>query len=198
MGAITLVSEPPTSAEGIYSDLATFGFSFLILISIWLRYTRIMSVLPVETGRATRLNIALLFCVSVEPFLFGLLTRPPALSPALLSSFEGAASAVYGVDLGIMMAILGLFSLTLASEERALVSSEYSKRFRREANGWFISSSAFFISAVPIFYTTDLGSLGPIRYYIWLIPLFTTWFRRASRRRSEAESQPPPAARGPK
>jgi hypothetical protein len=30
----------------LYNDILTFGFSFLILIAVWMRYTKIMSVLP--------------------------------------------------------------------------------------------------------------------------------------------------------
>ena len=188
MGAITLVSQPPTDATGIYSDLGTFGFSFIILISIWLRYTRIMSVLPVETARTTRLNAALLFSVSVEPFLFGLLTRPPDISPALLSSFEGTASTLYALDLGGMMAILGFFSLTLASEERGLVSKAFAKRFRQEAYGFFMGSCAFLVSILPFFYTTGFGPLGPIRFYIWVVPLFIVWLHRGFRAHEQGTS----------
>lgn len=181
------MSQPPTNAAGIYNDLGTFGFSFIILISIWLRYTRIMSVLPVETARTTRLNAALLFTVSVEPFLFGLLTRPPDISPTLLSSFEGTASTLYALDLGGMMAILGFFSLTLASEERGLVSKQFAKRFRQEAYGFFVGSSAFLLSILPFFYTTGFGPLGPIRFYIWVAPLFIVWLRRGLRSSREAQ-----------
>ncbi len=181
MGAITLVSQPPTTVWGIYNDLGTFGFSFIILISIWLHYTRIMSVMPVETARTTRLNAALLFSVSVEPFLFGLLTRPPEISSTLLFSFEGTASTLYALDLGGMMAIQGFFSLTLASEEKGLVSKEFARQFRQEAKGLFVASGAFLVSILPFFYTTSVGPLGPIRYYVWVAPLFIVWLRRGLR-----------------
>lgn len=181
MGAITLVSQPPTDITGVYNDLGTFGFSFIILISIWLRYTRIMSVLPVETGLTTRLNAALLFSVSVEPFLFGLLTRPLDMSPTLLSSFEATVSTLYALDLGGMMAILGFFALTLASEERGFVTKDFIEQFRREAYGLFVASGAFLISILPVFYTTSLGPLGPVRYYIWVAPIFIVWVRRGLR-----------------
>jgi len=179
VGSITLVSQPPTDVKGIYNDLGTFGFSFLILITIWLRYTRIMSVMPVESRIATRLNTALLFCVAVEPFLFGLLSRPPAIAPAGLVSFEGAASSLFALDLGVMMAILGVFSLTLADEERALVNRDFAREFRTEAISWFVGSAAFLISILPFFYTTSIAPLGPVRYYLWLAPLVSVWFRRA-------------------
>src|SRR5271154_5333345 len=78
VGAISLVSNPPTTSGQVQNDLVTFGFSFLILITMWLRYTRIMSVFPLDSPGVVRLNIVLLFCVSVEPFLFNLVRNPPA------------------------------------------------------------------------------------------------------------------------
>jgi uncharacterized membrane protein len=128
---LELGDERARRGSSLVEDAGTFGFGFIILISIWLRYTRIMSVMPVETARTTRLNAALLFSVSVEPFLFGLLARPPDISSTLLSSFEGTASAIYALDLGGMMAILGFFSLTLASEEKAFVRSSLNSLCRR-------------------------------------------------------------------
>ena len=181
VGAITLVSQPPLTSRGIYNDLGTFGFSFLVLITIWLRYTRIMSVMPVESRRTTRLNTVLLFCVSVEPFLFGLLARPPYITPpSALQDFEGTASSLFALDLGVMIAVLGVFSLTLASEEKGLVGPEFIRQFRKESYSWFVGSAAFLVSVLPLFYTVEVGPLGPLRFYLWLVPIFTVWVRRAS------------------
>ncbi|MGA8905521.1 MAG: hypothetical protein WB661_11010, partial [Candidatus Bathyarchaeia archaeon] len=43
IGALTLVGKPPSTPADIRSDVLGFGFSFIILISVWVRYTRIMS-----------------------------------------------------------------------------------------------------------------------------------------------------------
>ena len=109
MGALTLVgsvNEIATTGE-LLNDIAVFGFSFLILISVWLRYTKIMSVLPLENRWVISLNTALLFTVSIEPFLFNVLQLDNVLS-------RDSSSQVYAIDLGIMMMILGGFSLVLA------------------------------------------------------------------------------------
>ncbi|MGH9920649.1 MAG: TMEM175 family protein, partial [Nitrososphaerales archaeon] len=90
VGAISLVSNPPPNVGAVYNDLATFGFSFLVLITMWLRYTRIMSVFPLETRRVTNLNILLLFCVSVEPFLFNLVRNAPTVGDP--AAFANATS----------------------------------------------------------------------------------------------------------
>src|SRR6266702_7971682 len=56
IGAISLISNKPTNPGYLYQAIAAFGFSFLILIQIWFRFTEIMSVLPVETTRTRILN----------------------------------------------------------------------------------------------------------------------------------------------
>ena len=108
-----------------------------------------MSVMPVESRRTTRLNTALLFCVSVEPFLFGLLARPPAISPpSALQDFEGTASSLFALDLGVMMAVLGVFSPTIASEDKGLIGPEFIRQFRKESYSWFVGSAAFLVSVL--------------------------------------------------
>ncbi len=69
VGALALVSNPPTDSNELYTDIAIFGFSFLILIMVWFAYTRLMSVLVLEGRQTVALNTLLLFSVSIEPFL---------------------------------------------------------------------------------------------------------------------------------
>jgi len=73
IGSLSLILNIPTTAGGLSVDVEVFAFSFLIIVGVWLNYSRIVSVLPVETGGIMSLNLALLFCVAIEPFLFYLL-----------------------------------------------------------------------------------------------------------------------------
>jgi len=70
IGAISLVSRVPATPSRMLIDISQFGFSFLILVSVWLGFTNIMSVLPLEDGTTVILNLVLLFLVSIEPYLF--------------------------------------------------------------------------------------------------------------------------------
>lgn len=101
IGALTLVGKTPSTPADIQSAVLGFGFSFIILISVWLRYTWIMSALPLETATAVSLNIALLFLVSVEPYLLSLVNTAEA-----ILIFDDA-SIVYALDLAGLVAILG-------------------------------------------------------------------------------------------
>jgi hypothetical protein len=175
------VSSPPTTVEGIYNDLATFGFSFLILITMWLRYTRIMSVFPLDSRRVTNLNILLLFCVSIEPFLFNLIRNTPSVADP--GAYGDAASTLYALDLGAMFAILGGFTLTLAQEERGLIPKALIGQYRFEGGSWFVCGLIFGISALPVFFTLTLGNGDAVRYYMWAVPLLLIWIARLVQRR---------------
>ena len=168
------------------NDLATFGFSFLILITMWLRYTQIMSVFPLDNARVIRLNILLLFCVSVEPFLFNLVRKAPE-GVANLAGYDNTTSTLYALDLGAMFLIMGGFTLTLASEERNLIPKELTHQYRISGAGWFICGVLYLLSALPIFFTLALGLSLPLRYYIWAAPLVLIWALRRQRSKDETD-----------
>lgn len=96
IGAIQLVGTPPKTNAQLILALSAFGFSFLILIGVWDRYTSIASVVPVETTALVRLNMILLFLVAIEPYLFNLLV----VRGAAYRLVGYHASAYYGLDLG--------------------------------------------------------------------------------------------------
>ena len=178
IGAISLISRLPTKPLGILVDVAEFGFSFLILISVWMGYTNIMSVLPMEDSVTVILNLVLLFLVSIEPYLFYLNITFDLLSHELLLN---SASMLYALDMTGLMLILALFTHQLAREERGLVSKESMARFKRVRNTLFISAGLFAITILPLFWTLKLWDL-PIRFYFWFIPLILSSVRHISDR----------------
>lgn len=124
IAGISLVNNPPVTVHAMYTDIAIFGFNFLVIISIWLRYTRIMSVLPIETGWTMLLNSGLLFTVILEPFIYNILRASNTPAPPSAPLFE-AASSLFGVDLGSMMFVMGVFTLVLADEEKHLIATAH-------------------------------------------------------------------------
>jgi uncharacterized membrane protein len=173
IGALSLLGNPPRNAGEVGSDIITFGFSFLIVISVWLRYTSIMSVLPMETRTTVVLNVLMLFLVSVEPYLFYLVSRYGHVAEAGLLDY---VSTLFAIDLGGLMAILAFFTHSLALEEKKLISQELISRYRRTRNYLFLTAGLFFLTALPEFWSWSVQDL-PIRFYIWYAILPISWIR---------------------
>lgn len=176
VGALSLLGNPPQNPVEIRSDIITFGFSFLILISIWIRYTGIMSVLPIETSTIVALNVTMLFLVSVEPYLFYLISHYGHLvQPALLDY----ASTLFALDLGGLMAILAFFAHSLVLEEKQLISQDLMSTYKRLRNYLFLTATLFLLTALPEFWSWSVEGL-PIRFYIWYAVLPISWIRSLS------------------
>jgi uncharacterized membrane protein len=173
IGAVGLLNYRPTTAQDIVFSVGFFFFGFLILISIWLRYTEIMSVLPAETGGTRTLNVFLLFLVAIEPYLFNLIGSAGV--P------EDAATTAYALDIGAIYAILAGFNSMLSSKRRHLVEASLHRKYRTIRNLQVIVVAFFWISILPEFYTTTTTVLGltiPVRFVIWMLTFFTsrtTW-----------------------
>jgi uncharacterized membrane protein len=70
IGSIAPIEHIPQAPSDLVSDVTEFVFSFLIFVVIWLSFTRIVTVFSAESTSALFLNLALLFCVALEPFLY--------------------------------------------------------------------------------------------------------------------------------
>jgi uncharacterized membrane protein len=162
VGATSLLTGKPADLSALVISLGLFGLSFLILAVVWIRYTKIMSVLPVDTPSISTLNFVLLFLVSIEPYLFSLIdTRP------VLGQIEAAtATQVYAVDIGFMNLILAYFTHQLTIEEKKLVAEDLLKSFRIHRNLLILTAALFLFSATPIFTLEE-------RFVIWGISFLT-------------------------
>ena len=161
----------PPDGGVLTQDIVSFGFSFLILIGVWNRYTATTSVMPVETPGMIRLNMALLFLVAIEPFLFDVLSKG-------LSTDAGAtASVYYGFDIGLMNVILAYFTHLLASEEKGLIPKELMHHYKLIRNFLLVASGLFLVSTLPVFEALSLAG-EPIRVYLWFLSLPILWAPR--------------------
>jgi len=165
IGAIILISKPPTNPGELFQSIAAFGFSFLILIQIWFRFTEIMSVLPVQTTWTRILNTILLFLVALEPYLFN--TLPFFFAPQQSSTdLYDVTSSVYAADIGAIYGILALFTHTLTTEKRKLVTPDLLRRHKLSRNLEIVVATIFLVSAIPQLFTLSL------RYYVWASTFF--------------------------
>ena len=168
IGAIQLLGAPSQTAAQLLTVISSFGFSFLILIGLWNRYTTITSVMPIETTIMVRLNMLLLFLVVIEPYLFNILIVQNGASQISLAA---EASALYGIDLACMNLVLAFFSHSLTRESGGgKITSEQVERFRMSRDMLFLVGSIFALSALPVFWTLYIFGFR-LRYLLWLITL---------------------------
>jgi uncharacterized membrane protein len=170
IGAIGLINNKPKDSSTLVLSIAGFGFSFLILISIWFRYTEMMSLLRVEATGTRFLNTTLLFLVAIEPYLFNLLSFNGPFAPGSLAD---VSSTSFAIDLGIIYAIMASFTSILSKEESGPVTPERARKYRHIRNLELAAAFIFLVSTLPEFWLVNLpggflGGGGPVRYYTWL------------------------------
>ena len=168
IGAVSQLTQEPGSIVAITYSLLSFGFAFLILAVVWFRYSKVMSVLPVESTKVVAANMVLLFLVSAEPYLYNLMTiSSPLPSTGQLDS--AITTALYALDLGALMIILAFFTYELTLEDRHLIPRELMKAYRLTMYSTFIAAVIFIISALPIFWNIVIISSPhvPLRYFMW-------------------------------
>jgi uncharacterized membrane protein len=185
IGALNLIANKPNDTGALFGNIIAFGFSFLILILVWFRYTETMSVLPIETTRTRALNTAMLFLVAIEPYLFNQLSFGLN-SVASTTLPQDIASAAYALDLGAIWAILASFTHILTMEEKKLVAPDLILKYRLMQNLEIIVSLMFLVSILPPFWTIMIGSTS-LRYVLWGLTFFvrrigSVYSRRARKR----------------
>lgn len=156
------ISVPSTNSQ-LLTAIGTFALSFFILISIWIRYTTLMSALPVQTAILFDLNVFLLFLVALEPYLFNILAAQVN-SP---SSLGPVASSYYALDVGGMGLVLAYFTHVLVNEEKGLVQSSMIRPIKSGRNMILVIGLIFVLTALPLFWTITLGKI-PLRFIVWI------------------------------
>ena len=182
IGALGLIAANPKSVGELVGSLVGFGWAFLILAMVWVRYTSVMSVLPGETGGTLAANILLLFLVSIEPYLYSLITfsyNPSGgLDPEVTSAF-------YGGDMGAIFLILAYFQHQLSVEGRRLVSEGLQRSYKIRRNATVVSAFLFLVSMLPVFWI-DVPVPGvkvPVRFALWMGTFVIFLIRRGIEKR---------------
>lgn len=170
IGALTLIGQQPATVQQLMTSVGFYGFSFLILISVWRRYSSIMSVLPTETSILTNLNILLLFLVSIEPYLFNELF-------ALGGEMYSSVSSIYALDLAAMFLILAFFNHALADEDKKLIPKRFIRRYKFGRNLSLLGAAIFIVSIAPLFESIVVVKGIPIRVSLWIVVLLLSLCR---------------------
>jgi hypothetical protein len=163
IGSIVLISKLPQTPTDLVTGIVLFAFSFLLVVWIWAGYTLTVTALPFEVRGTFLLNIMLLFCVAIEPYLFYVL------SDVQFSLLE-FASSVYALDIGAMLFVLAGLVRVLLNEDKKRGSHSLPPdrlgRFRRSATSQAVGGAIFVVSALPFFWIpVPLGNF--LRFDFW-------------------------------
>jgi hypothetical protein len=180
IGAIVLIGKQPEDAVQVLFFLGVFGFGFLILITVWYRYSTIMSILPFETTSLVLLNMLLLFLVAVEPYLLNLL-----LLSNNMSVLGNLVTDLYALDLGTIFLVLTYFTHKLIAEKKKAMDTNWLKNTRMRRNLSLSVAILFFVSMLPVFWSTKVLGI-PVQILLWFafFPLHTV-FRIAMSRKEK-------------
>lgn len=175
-GSLILIGSQPKNGVDLLVNIFIFGFSFMIVVLTWLGYTRTISVLSSDVPYALGLNLSLLFCVALEPYLFYLLISTqiiPLVDPA---------SIAYSIDVGLMyLSLAGLARLVVVQETRsgreARLHPLVLARFKRVTRLQAVIGIIFLLSALPVFWVDT--PVGRLRFLLWFAPfLLVPAYRR--------------------
>jgi uncharacterized membrane protein len=175
-GALILIGSQPKNGLDLLVNVFIFGFSFMIVVWTWIGYTRTVAVLPPDAPFALPLNVGLLFCVALEPYLFYVVTTSKTVE--LANQF----SIPYAVNAGFMFLFLAGLAYAVAKGERGReedkrLHPDILRRFRRLMRLQSIVGGIYLASALPIFWIDT--PIGPLRFLLWSSPFVLTFaFRR--------------------
>ena len=176
LGALVLINAPVTDTGHLYLGLFVFGFSFVILVTVWYSYSTIMAVLPVETRLLVVANLVLLFVVALEPYLLYVFAGNGS------NAVGETASVLYAIDLAVMNAVLGGFLHILSREGKHLVTAPNPRKMRVRRNLTFVLCAVFLLSALPPFWTWIWWPGVPSRVILWMLTLPAGWIVRTLNR----------------
>jgi uncharacterized membrane protein len=133
-----------------------------------------MSVLPMENRTTRFLNVIMLFSVSLEPYLFNLVSL---FGHATETEVVHYASILYALNMAALMAILAFFTRELTIEEKQLIAVELLEPYKKVRNTLLIAAGLFLLTMFPQFWFWRIQDV-PSRFYLWLIPLAVFWIGR--------------------
>ncbi len=191
IGAVILISKLPPTPTELGVDILAFGFNFLIVVLVWIGYRRAAVTLPYETQATVVVNLALLFAVSVEPFLFWVMVAG--------NNLLEPASMGYGLAVGSMILLQAALNYLLLREEKASPRPGFPpialERIRNRMWSGAAIGLIFLASALPIFWipAPPNTTLRIDFWYAGLALIFVLPRLAARGRRRAGGPQDPPA-----
>jgi len=176
IGSLILIENQVQVWQSFVWNIALFGFSFAVIAMAWLSFSATMRYLSTEVSTVVFLNLALFFCVILEPYLFYMLMN----SSGQLSM---VISEVFAFDVGFMFFVLGILAEMVVKEAKLNHPSYHSddlKTLERMVYPRYVGGALFLISVAPFFWVST--PLGHLRSIIWALALvvFLAYYIRVS------------------
>jgi hypothetical protein len=188
IGSLILIQSQVLTWQDVAWNVLLFGFSFLVIAMTWLLFSRTISALPVEVPSALFLNLVLLFCVALEPYLFYLL-----MNGATQNLLE-FTSIGYALDVGIMFVILATLASLVLKQERVGMVGQRPKlhpivlqRFRHMMIAEYAVGALFLVSATPVFWVPT--QIGHLRFVLWYSSFLIFFASHMSARKTESKKK---------
>ncbi len=159
--SIALILRAGETIEDVFYSLFWFTFNFLLLISMWFGYSRLLEHIDIESPAVLNLNVALLLLVSLEPYLFNLMVFGEAGDD--MGVLLDVTSTLYALCLGGIWLVLG------ALHHQAAKGGEQESMLRMR-NARLFDTAVFLLSAVPLSWEVDLLGI-PIRFWMWFLSI---------------------------
>jgi uncharacterized membrane protein len=175
IGSLAMINQTVNSYTDVLEGILGFVFGFLIIVGVWVAYTKIISEITVETEMDFRLNLALLMLVAIEPYLLYLLGHD---DPGILDF----GSTAYAVNIALIMLILAALYNRRPSEE---LSEEMAIENRLDRNRFVAIAVIFLVSAFPFFWAPHAVLNMNLRFFIWvfaLVPGIALWIINRDRK----------------
>jgi uncharacterized membrane protein len=186
IGALFLTQNKVVTWQDFAWNVLLFGFSFLVIAITWLLFSRTMSALLSEASPVLFLNLILLFCVVLEPYLFYMLMN------GATQNLLGFTSVGYALDVGFMFVVLAtLTSLVLkqetinAKEPRPRLHAKTRQNFRYKMIAEYAVGALFLVSAAPIFWVPT--PIGHLRFVLWYSSFLIFLIRAAVNHRKKTK-----------
>jgi uncharacterized membrane protein len=161
IGSLAMINQTVNSYTDVLEGILGFVFGFLIIVGVWMAYTRIISEIKVETEMDFRLNLALLMLVAIEPYLLYLLGHD---DPGILEF----GSSAYAVNIALIMLILAALYSRRPAEGLA---EETMIENRLHRNRFMAIAAIFLVSAFPFFWAPYAVFNMNLRFMIWIFAM---------------------------
>ena len=174
IGSLEFVVNLNVNYQVVLNSLFTFFFNFILVVYIWFRYARALSLITVENRVEMGLNIILLFLIIIEPYLFDLLNA------AILPTDLDFSSLLFAFDIGAMMLVLGVqytIGLRNYKDKNKEIDKDFLSAYNSIQIGLYITGIIFIFSTLPIFWSITIVGTKP-RFILWVIGIFITFFYR--------------------